>query len=140
MNFNRLLKDAIAQGSSRAVRSPLAALRHDVASLKKQVAALRRTLRAVQKTATRTPAPAAEVAGGKSTQTVRIRPTGPMVRRLRQKLGLTQAEFAKLTDVSSLTIWKWERAPGRIVLRRRTSDQLLAVRGMGKRQAKAALA
>ena len=139
MNLNRLLKEAIAQGSVRAVRKPVAALRHDVAALKRQVAALRRELRRVQKTDS-----SAVVRHGEEVEETsgarKMRPTGPMVRRLRNKLGLTQAEFAKLTGVSSLTVWKWEKAAGRIVLRQRTSARLQAVRGMGKREAKAALA
>lgn len=141
MNFNRLLKETIAQSSAHAIRKPVAAVRHEIAALKGQVSALRRTVRALQKTVkVAAPATRSAVETTANAEGVRIRATGPMVRRLRQKLGLTQAEFAKLAEVSALTVWKWERAPGRIMLRSRTSQRLLAVRGMGKRQAKAALA
>ena len=63
-----------------------------------------------------------------------------MVRKLRAKLGLTQAQIAKLAGVSTLTVWKWETATGRIMLRKRTLDALARVRAMGKREAKAELA
>lgn len=55
-------------------------------------------------------------------------------------LGLTQAEFAKLVGVSTLTVSKWESAEGRIQLRRRPLAAFAGIRGMGKRDAKEKLA
>ena len=62
-----------------------------------------------------------------------------MVRKLRAKLGLTQAEFAKLAGMSGLTVYKWEKADGRINPRGRALAGLAKVMGMGKREAKRAL-
>ena len=138
MNFNTAIKEAIAKGASRVVRKPMAALRHEVASLKRQMHALRQALKDQQKTLVRVPvAPAAEEEG----DAVRFRrPNGAGIRKLRQKLGLTQAELARLLDVSSLTVWKWEQSAGRIGLRKRTQAGFLRVRGLGKRDAKRLLA
>jgi DNA-binding transcriptional regulator YiaG len=143
MNLNTVLGAAIAKGALSATRKPVAALRGDVAELKRQVAELKRLVRALQKgaqhkaVAASAPETAPETEIAKPT---RIRPTGPMVRKLRQKLGLTQVELAKLIGVSGLTISKWEQAGGRIMLRNRTLAALAKVRVMGKREAKAALA
>jgi DNA-binding transcriptional regulator YiaG len=63
-----------------------------------------------------------------------------MVRKLRAKLGLTQAEFAKLAGVSGLTVYKWEKSDGRINPRGRALAGLARVMRMGKREAKKALA
>ncbi len=138
MNLNTILTETIAKGAAKATRKSIASLRSDVADLKRQVAELKRLLRALQKGVQREAvnAPALEAETGKPT---RIRPTGPMVRKLRQRLGLTQVELAKLIGVSGLTISKWEQAVGRITLRARTLDALAKVKGMGKREAKAAL-
>ncbi|MDX9792796.1 MAG: helix-turn-helix transcriptional regulator [Kiritimatiellia bacterium] len=135
MNLNTVLTAAISKGAMRATRKPIAALRSDVADLKRQVAELKRILRAVQKGAQHESAETA----APETEMTRIRPTGPTVRGLRERLGLTQVELAKLVGVSGLTISKWEAVGGRITLRSRTLVALAGVKGMGKRQAKAAL-
>jgi len=139
MSLNTLLTAAITKGALRATRKPIATLRGDIADLKRQVADLKRLLRALQKDATRpvkqASAPEAETETAKPS---RIRPTGKMVRKLRQRLGLTQVEMAELIGVSGLTISKWETSPGRIMLRSRTLEALAKVKGMGKREVNAA--
>ena len=136
MNLNTVLTAAISKGAMRATRKPIAALRSDVADLKRQVAELKRILRALQKGAQHEAAQAA----APETEITRIRPTGPTVRKLRERLGLTQVELAKLIGVSSLTISKWEQAQGRIMPRSRTLEALAKVKGMGKREAMKLLA
>ena len=135
MNLNTVLTAAITKGALSATRKPIATLRRDVSDLKRQVAELKRLVRDLQKSAKPVPAPETEAA-----KSVRIRPTGPMVRKLRQRLGLTQVELAKVIGVSGLTISHWELSPGRIMLRQRTLSALAGVKGMGKREAKKLLA
>jgi transposase len=139
MNLNAVLVEAITKGAGRVTRKPIAALRRDVSELKRQVAELKRLLRAVQKGGQPRAVTAAAPDAG-VVKPSRIRPTGPMVRKLRAKLGLTQAEFAKLAGVSGLTVYKWEKSDGRINPRGRALAGLAKVRGMGKREAKKALA
>ena len=134
MNLNTALTAAITKGASRVTRKPITALRGDISDLKRQIVELKRLLRGIQKDAKPAPAPETEEA-----KPSRIRPTGPMVRKLRQKLGLTQVEMAKLMGVSGLTISKWETAGGRIKLRSRTLEALATVKVMGKREAVKAL-
>jgi len=139
MNLNAVLVAAITKGALRATRKPIAALRADVAELKRQVAELKRLARALQK-GTQHQAAEAPAREAEAAKPSRARPTGPMVRKLRAKLGLNQVELSKLIGVSSLTISKWESAEGRIAMRSRTLSAFAGVRGMGKREAKAALA
>lgn len=134
MNLNTVLVEAIAKGALHVTRKPIATLRSDVADIKRQVVELKRNLRVLQKDVKPAPVPVTD-----TSKPTRIRPTGPMVRKLRAKLGLTQVEMARLIGVSSLTISKWEQAPGRIGLRARTLEALAKVKGMGKREAKAVL-
>ena len=135
MNLNAVLAETIAKGAGRVTRKPIAALRRDVAELKRQVAELKRALRETQKGS-----PAPEPAARADEEAVRrIRPTGPMVRRLRARLGLTRAEFARLAGVSGLTVYKWEKSGGRINPRGRALAGLALVMGMGKREAKRAM-
>ena len=135
MNLNDVLTEAIAKGAGRVTRKPIASLRRDVAELKRQVAELKRALRETQKGS---PAPEPSVCADEESGR-RIRPTGPMVRRLRARLGLTRADFARLAGVSGLTVYKWEKSGGRINPRGRALEGLVRVTGMGKREAKRAL-
>ncbi len=139
MNLNTVIGAAIAKGALRVTRKPVAALRSDVAELKRQVSELKRLVRSLQKDAPQRAADEDAPEAGEG-QAPGIRPTGPMVRKVRARLGLTQAEFAKLVGVSALTISKWEGAAGRITLRARTLAAFAGVRGMGKQAAKQALA
>ncbi len=139
MNLNQALNDAILKGARRATRKSVTGLRRDVAELKRQVAEMRRLLSGLRKSCE---APAAE-AGALPEEAQKAgrkaRPSGPMVRRLRARLGLTQAELAGLLEVSALTVSKWESAQGRILLRARTLAALERVRAMGRRDVRAAL-
>lgn len=131
MNLNKALTETITKGAAKATRKPIAALRGDVADLRRQILELKRLVRDLQKASK--PAPAAA-------KPVRIRPTGKMVRKLRQRLGLTQAGMGRLIGVSSLSVSKWELSPGRVRLRQRTLAALAKVKGMGKREAMKMLA
>jgi uncharacterized Zn finger protein/DNA-binding transcriptional regulator YiaG len=54
-----------------------------------------------------------------STATVRIRPTGKSVGRLRKKLGLSVAEFAQHMNVSTASVYRWESVIGQLKLQPR---------------------
>jgi len=136
MNLNTLLNATIAKGAGRVVRKPLAALRHDVAELKRTVNALKREVARLRKTAPSVEAAAVVGTSDEGAEMARMRPSGAMVRKLRAKLGVTQAEFAKLAGVSTLSVSKWERTDGRIKLRGHTVAGLGRVRGLSKRTAR----
>lgn len=134
MNLNTAIGQAITKGAVSATRKPIATLRRDVADLKRQVAELKRLLRAVQKDVGQR-AEKVSVAETETSKTPRIRPTGPMVRKLRIRLAVTQAELAQLVGVASLTVSKWESVQDRLNLRNRTLEALAKVKGMGRRAA-----
>jgi DNA-binding XRE family transcriptional regulator len=69
----------------------------------------------------------------------RARITGKMVRRIRSRLKLTQAELAALLGVSAQSVYQWERKGGPLTFRRDTKAKLVAVRDMGIHEAKRAL-
>jgi DNA-binding transcriptional regulator YiaG len=60
------------------------------------------------------------------------------VRAQRRRTGLSAADYAKLVGVSPLTIYNWEHNKSRP--RREQFTALLAIRGLGKREAVAKLA
>jgi DNA-binding transcriptional regulator YiaG len=62
--------------------------------------------------------------------------SGQAITKLRQKLNLTQAEFAKLAGVSPQSVYQWERKGGKLRLRTATKEALVQMRGMGVREAR----
>lgn len=130
MNLNKALSETITKGAARATRKPITNLRRDVAMLKREVAGLKRQLKDLSKQ----PKPAPEPETYKP-EAPGLRPTSKAVLKLRQKLGLTQAEFAKLAGVSTLTVYKWEKVGGRIRMRGPALQGFARVRAMGKREA-----
>lgn len=115
---------APVQKASANYRGLIAGLRKQVAALQSEVATLRHAAPKAEKTL----ATAQEPAG-------RFWITGPGVKALRTRLGLTQAQFAKLTEVSVPTVVNWEKNKGKVNLRRAAAGKLQAIRGMGKKQA-----
>jgi len=63
-------------------------------------------------------------------RTLRFSPDS--LKRLRLKLGVTQAELAKLLGVSGNAVWQWEA--GRARPRADSIRQIKELRGLGKRE------
>ena len=111
--------------ASANYRSLIAGLRKQLDALQSEVAALRRAAPKAEKVL----ATAREPQG-------RFWITGKGVKALRQRLGLTQAQFGKLAGVSVPTVIKWEGAKGKAPIRLKAAiARLQAIRGMGKKQA-----
>lgn len=112
-----------------AQRGYIADLRREVGELQKEIGRLRRELGK--------PAPAVE----EEVSDTRFWISGKGVVSLRKKLGLTQAEFAALAGVTTQSIVKWEKYEGKIPFRQqKTALRVQEIRGMGKKQAREALA
>lgn len=112
-------------------------MRKDVAALKRRMAASETAIREIQTLLKRIekalPASPPE-------QTSRAWISGKGIKSLRKRLGLSQAEFARLLGVSDQTVYKWERKSGMLEFRGVTKAKVLAVRGIGAREAKKRLA
>ena len=115
---------APVQRASANYRGLIAGLRKQIDALQNKVAALRRAAPKAEKAL----AAAQEPQG-------RFWITGPGVKALRKRLGLTQAHFGKLAGVSVPTVVKWEGTDGKVNLRKAAAGKLQAIRGMGKKQA-----
>ena len=105
-------------------RGLIAGLRKQVSTLQKEIAVLRRAAPKAEKAL----AAAQEPQG-------RFWISGKGVRTLRKRLGLTQAQFAKLAGVSVQSVVNWEAAKGKAPIRRKTSiARMQQIRGLRKRQ------
>lgn len=134
-NIAAVLKQEITRVARREIRSQIETLRKTAAQQRRNIAELKRNVAALERQAAmlagsiEKAAPVAEE--GDSQQRVRFSPKG--IRSLRQRLGLSAGEFARLIDVSAQSIYNWERE----VTRPRASQlsALAELRGMGKREA-----
>jgi DNA-binding transcriptional regulator YiaG len=70
----------------------------------------------------------------------KARLTSKGIRRLRRKLGLSQANFAKLLGASTQTVHMWETKEGPLRLRENTTAAVLSARDLGAREAKRRIA
>jgi len=140
MNIAQVLKAEISRISKReakALNNPTKAstilLKKTTASLRNRVALLEKANRELQKQVklliANQPKPQEE-------PEAKGWISGKGVRALRRKLGLSQGEFGKLTSVSSHAVYLWESKSGMLKLRDGTKKAIMAVRGIGKVEAR----
>lgn len=114
---------APVQKASATYRGVIAGLRKQINALQKEVATLKRYV------------PASERALANTEPEGRFWITGQGVRAMRKRTGLTQEKFGKLVGVSVPTVVNWEKAEGKVEIRRKeTMARLQSLKGKGKRE------
>lgn len=130
------LKDEIRRLARKEIRVQTGKTSKAVAQYRREIARLKRQQRdqtkklAMLETLLR--APSSDQSNGSA------RFSSKSVKAQRRRTGLSAADFAKLVGVSSLTIYNWESGKARP--RQAQLSRLVALRGLGKREAKARLA
>ena len=144
MNIAQVLKAEISRISKREAKALSSPTRKTAIQLKKTVADLKARLALLEKEVRRLnivvvnlvstqPAPAEAPEG-------RAWISGKGVKALRRKTGLSQKEFGVLTGVSPRAVTLWESQSGMLKLRDATKKAIMAVRGIGKAEARKRLA
>jgi DNA-binding transcriptional regulator YiaG len=144
-NVVKILKAEIARISKKEARSATQAigksntwLRKTVADMKKRLVLLekenRRLVTAIRKFQVAQPEKVEREEGKKA------RFTSKGIRALRKKLRLSQADFGKLLGTTPHAVYLWEKKIGALNLREKTKTAILAIRGLGAREAKEKLA
>lgn len=135
------LKDEIRRLARKEVKSQTSStsqavskFRHEIAQLKRDLADTRKKLSFLEdqerKRITEPDSPAADNGD--------VRFSARSVKAQRRRTGLSAADYGKLVGVSQLTIYNWENGKSRP--RKAQLDALVALRGIGKREAEAKLA
>jgi DNA-binding transcriptional regulator YiaG len=141
MNIAQVLKAEISRISKREAKSLITPIRKSSAKIKPDIADLKNRLALLEKEykrlnvlvinlASTQPAPTEAPSDDKA------RFTGKGVKAMRKKTGLSQKEFGKLTGVSTGAVVQWERKKGVLKLRDATKKAIMAVRGIGKVEAR----
>lgn len=139
-NLVQVLKEEIRRLARKEVKSETAKLKKDVVRVKKINVGLRRAVAQLRRDADLlinaekrrqgVPVVAPDEAKG-------ARLTAKGIRSMRRKLGLSQTDFAKLLKVSAVAVSIWEKkGKGALRLKERTRTAILALRGVGAREAK----
>jgi DNA-binding transcriptional regulator YiaG len=140
-NIAKILKEEIARISRHEakvavapIKKPSSKFRSDIAGLKNQVATLEKEVKRLNVLVINlvsTQQPPAE-----APEASRAWISGKGVKAFRKKLGLTQGEFGKLTGVTSHAVVLWESKPGMLKFRSATKAAIMAIRGIGKGEAR----
>ena len=139
-NIATVLKEEIARVARKEIRSELALLkrqsaqyRRDIAAFKRDNADLKRRLDFIERQEKKRLGKPVTVHADKQ---VRFSPA--WLKKHREKLGLSAANYARLIDVSPLSVYNWEQ--GKTQPRQQQVAALAAIRGLGKREAEQRLA
>jgi DNA-binding transcriptional regulator YiaG len=134
-------RSEVVRLSRRETRGLIAKLVGDLRRLRQRVAALEHEVRGLKaarfeeqlKTKVRT---AAETAATDQAAAVRLSPR--LIRTLRSRLDISQAELARLVSVSAVAVGSWESGKSRP--RPGTKARIVALRSLGRREVRRLLA
>ena len=131
--IRRLARKEIKQQTGSTAQA-VARYRREIAQLKRQTRELETKiafLEAQERKRLEAPGPTQDVVNGG-------RFSARSVKAQRRRTGLSAADYARLVGVSALTIYNWEQGKSRP--RKEQHVALVALRGIGKREAQAKLA
>ena len=132
--ISRLSRKEIKQ-EMESVKRVNAKQREMIASLRKDLDSLVKEVSRLQKSDSNVSTPAAE-----EDTSSKGRITSKGIVSMRKKLDLTQIQFAQLAGVTQQTVVRWEKAGGKIPIKRaEIFDRLQEMKTMGKKNAKKAL-
>jgi DNA-binding transcriptional regulator YiaG len=133
------LKDEIRRLARKEIKAHTGSTAQAVAQHRREIAKLKRQVRALEKKVAflegqeRNRLGKPELNGAVE----EARFSARSVRAQRNRVGLSAADYAKLVGVSPLTIYNWEHGKSRP--RKEQLASLVALRGIGKRQAQTKL-
>jgi len=136
MNIAQVLKAEISRISKREAKLLSAPTRSTTIQLKKTVADLKNRLAILEKEYKRLNVLVVNLASTQPAPTEAPQDekgwiSGKGVKSLRKKLGITQGELAKLSNVSLSAVVQWERKAGMLKLRDATKKAIMEVRKIG---------
>jgi len=127
--IRRLARKEIKAQTGHTAKA-VAQYRREIAKLKRQLQVQEKRIAFLQSQLGKAAAPTTELNGSRF--------SARSAKAQRRRTGLSAADYAKLVGVSPLTIYNWENGKSRP--RQEQFAALVAVRGLGKREAQAKLA
>ncbi|HUT24685.1 MAG TPA: helix-turn-helix domain-containing protein [Sumerlaeia bacterium] len=138
-SIEKVLKEEIQRLARKEIKAATADLRKASASHRRLLADFRRRIAHLEQDGRRLVRGLAkrgkEAAEIVDEEVEKARITAKMVRSIRTRLGLSQADFAKLVGVHKLSVYQWEHKEGRLSFRGDTKTAVVSVRNMTKAEA-----
>ena len=136
-----VLKAEIARLARRETKALIAMHVEELRRLRKRVASLEQAVKAVKtarahEQAERKVTTAVQTVAGEEAPRVRMSPR--LIRSLRSRLGISQADLAKLVGVSAVAVGSWES--GKSSPRSESKTRIAALRSLGRREVRRLLA
>ncbi len=134
MDLKKALKIEIEKVARKQIRKETETLRKSVTRYRSDIATLKREQKDLQRQLnklTKSPLAAAPSPATETAQKIRFSPN--WLKKHRQKLSLTAAEYGQLVGVHPITIYNWEQ--GKSKPRAAQLQSLSNVRSLGKREA-----
>jgi len=139
-NIGSMLKSEIARLARREIRHEVQPLRKAGAGYRREIAALKRKIAHLARQAKRLSKSPAVSSATTTTSEATGTPTrfvAKGLRSLRQRLGLSAADLARLIGVSMQSVYNWERK--KAVPRRSQVAAIVALRAISKKEAQTRL-
>ena len=139
-NLAAALKQEISRLARKEVKEQLSVLRRSSAQYRRDIAKFKRDITALEKKLSYLEKQEAARLGkpqASDDSLTGVRFSARSVRAQRKRLGLSAEEYGRLVNVSGQTIYMWEQGKSRP--RQNQLAGLVAVRGIGKREATARL-
>lgn len=138
-NIMKALKEEIQRLARKEIKAVTASLHKDnvalkraAADLKRRIAALERDHRQLLKQVGKRQEEAAQ---SQDSEVDKARITAKMIRSIRAKLNLSQAELGVLLGVNAQSVYQWEHKEGRLTFRGNTRAAIVALRKMKRKEA-----
>jgi DNA-binding transcriptional regulator YiaG len=140
-NLAAAIREEIRRLAKKEIKAETGSTKQAVAQYRREIAKLKRQVREQEKkiafleSQERKRLEEPEAAADELAESARFSPRS--VKAQRERLGLSAANYARLVGVSGLTIYNWEQ--GKTRPRKEQLAALVAVRGIGKREAQTRL-
>lgn len=134
-NIATVLKDEITRLARKEIRQQVDPLRAQVLAQRKAIAALKSEVERLQRDVVKSVKGApksAPVKAGSTDSGKQTRYSGVLLRKLRERLGLSRDAFAPLLGASTQALYNWEQTDTRP--RQEFLDKIALIRGLSKTQ------
>ncbi|MEM6391342.1 MAG: helix-turn-helix transcriptional regulator [Planctomycetota bacterium] len=135
-DIKSVLNEEIRRLARKEIKAHFASVKDTSKSQKAEISELKKTVRTLEKQVERLskqkPVSIAASASASDDDDKQTRFSPVWLKKHREKLGISAADYAKLVGSSALSIYKWEK--GESNPRRAQREALAAVRGLGIRE------